>query len=216
MEAPVKVYIAGAKGNMGRRYSAILRHLGHEVSGFDLPHFQGFGDDMAADIASEAEQSDAVIIATPTDTHARLLTFFRQCERPILCEKPISKNMKEVERLLVQLQRSDFQMVSQYDYLIDDVDEGPTVYDYFRSGTDGIYWDCINVIKHAKGYVRVANDSPVWKCQINGQKLNLGLMDQAYVEMIRDWLANPRRTDVDGIWKAHKKVHDLEVKCRAS
>ena len=205
----MKVYIYGYNGNMARRYRAILSRLGHEAGGEDLGTIHGFS----------LAEADAVIVATPTDTHARLLMDLRDSGKPILCEKPITKRLDELEHVLQALKGTGtkLQMVSQYDYLVDDDFEGPTVYDYFKSGSDGLYWDCINIIKHARDYVRVSNDSPVWKCMINGQKLNIGLMDRAYIEMIKDWLANLKQpTDYAGIWRAHKKVHDLEAKWLAS
>jgi hypothetical protein len=203
-------------GNMGQRYTAVLRHLGHEPWGFDIPGLDE-KHELASQVRSEAEHSDAVIIATPTATHGKLLGILLPTERPILCEKPISKNLSELEWALgfAKLHKASLQMVSQYDYLVDDGFEGETVYDYFKSGGDGLYWDTINIIKHARGKVRVANQSPVWTCQINGQKLNLGLMDRAYIEMVAAWLKRPpTRTDSDGIWAAHKKVHDMEARAK--
>lgn len=213
----MKIYIAGANGGMGRRYKAILRHLGHEVWGFDLPDFSEHHE-LAEQVRFEAESSDAAIIATPTETHLDMIDFFRLRDRPMLCEKPISKDLALLEKKLAMFSRkgAKLQMVSQYDYLLEDIDEGPTYYNYFKTGNDGLFWDCINVVKHAKGKITLKNDSPIWQCWINGQKLNLGHMDQAYIEMVKDWLANLNRTDFDGIWAAHKKVHDLEAKCRAS
>ena len=193
---------------MARRYRSILDHLGHAVGGEDIEVLDGF---------SEAD-ADAFIVATPTESHAEILHSLKDCGRPILCEKPISKSLTQLETLLGDLKRvgTRIQMVSQYDYLIDEGFDGQTEYDYFKSGSDGLYWDCINIIKHARGTVSLACESPVWNCMINGQKLNLGLMDKAYVEMIDHWLRDPTRTDYDGIFKTHKKVHDLEARCHKS
>lgn len=203
----MRVYIIGCMGNMASRYISILESLGHTWT----------GTDAGSDFVAPAINADAVIVATPTATHVDILKALKDCGKPILCEKPLSKDLDALGSVLADLQvaKTRLQMVSQYDYLIDDDFEGETVYDYFKSGADGLYWDCINVVKHARGKVRLANKSPVWTCQINGQKLNLGLMDRAYVEMIAGWLKRPSMpTDFDGIWTAHKKVHDLEAKAK--
>lgn len=213
----MRVYIAGCNGGMGRRYTAVLRHLGHVPTGFDIPGFHE-GHELADKVRIEAESSDAVIIASPTETHISLLDFFAETDRPILCEKPISKNIAEIKRVMARLvrTRTKLRMVSQYDYIVDPDFDGPTLYDYFKSGPDGLYWDCINVVKHAKGKVTLRNESPVWNCWINGQKLNLGLMDQAYVEMMKDWLSRPEKINYDAIIHAHEKVARLEAKCLMS
>jgi hypothetical protein len=208
VEAAVKVYIVGYNGNMARRYRAILEVLGHETTGEDLDRVDIEG----------WERADAFIVATPTPTHAEILLRLKGCGRPILCEKPLTKSMTQLETVLSELKRAGtrLQMVSQYDYLVDPAAEGETAYDYFRHGADGLFWDCINIVKHAKGAVLLAEKSPVWKCTINGQALNIRDMDTAYVQMIDHWLKDPTRTDYDEIFNTHKKVADLEAKWRAS
>lgn len=203
----MKIFMLGAHGNMARRYTAILKYLGHEVHGFDVPGFTE-KHPLAEQVKVDAITADAVIVATPTDTHAKLLSFLSDCTRPILCEKPISKDLHELERVLSECKSKGarLQMVSQYDYLVDAESKGDTIYDYYKSGADGIEWDCINILYHAKGSVTLRNESPVWTCTINGQPLNIRDMDHAYVEMLDHWLRDPTRTDYDRIWEAHKKA----------
>ena len=203
-----KPLILGSRGGMGRRYTAILRHLGIEPVLFDL------GDRLPVDF-------DSVIVATPTAAHLNNIEDFAFCGVPILCEKPIATNVRQAIRAcnLAASCGFDLEMVNQYAFIKGTPTQWPdlTSYNFYNHGRDGLYWDCINIIKHARDYVRVSNDSPVWKCMINGQKLNIGLMDRAYIEMIKDWLANLKQpTDYAGIWRAHKKVHDLEAKWLAS
>lgn len=208
----MRVYIIGHLGNMSSRYKAILAHLGHTWIGADIRDAYGLYDYVAPSM-----DADAVIVATPTETHADILYELKDCGRPILCEKPLTKNMRVLEALISDLKKAGtrLSMVSQYDYLLDPMAEGDTVYDYFKHGADGLAWDCINVIWHAKGAITLREDSPVWKCQINGQILNIRDMDHAYVEMLDHWLRDPTRTDYDRIHAAHKKVYDLEAKWRA-
>ena len=55
-----KILVVGSSGNMGKRYVAICKYLGHEVVGCDL--------DTEAD-RDEMVSCDRAIIATPIDAH---------------------------------------------------------------------------------------------------------------------------------------------------
>lgn len=188
---------------MGRRYGAILRSLGHHVLGEDVGQRHG-----------AAAESDAIIIATPTDTHAMVLRSCMKLGKPILCEKPICKDMAEL-RLLMQecgAAGTRLQMVSQYDHLVTDGSEGESAWDYFKSGNDGLAWDCIQIIGLAKQRPRLANSSPVWTCVINGVPLDIAAMDYAYIAMISNWLSAPR-DDRERIITSHEAVIAWEAGC---
>lgn len=205
----MKIYIYGIKGGMGRRYRAICESLGHEVGGEDI--YCLIGHSRAA--------TDAIIVATPTPTHAEILYMLRDCGRPILCEKPLATNPVVVETLLEQLKRAGTRiaMVNQYAELDDPRSEGETTYNCFRHGADGLYWDCISLIRLARGAVILREDSPTWECRLNGKDLRLGDVDKAYVTMIEGWLMDPTKTDYDELLRAHQKVARLEaLSCRVS
>ena len=208
----MKVFIYGFNGNMGRRYRAILDHLGHECGGYD---FEGGGKRL---FYFAPPQADCFLVASPTKTHCEILFDLKDCGRPILCEKPITKSMTQLEDLIAALKRAGtrLQMVSQYDYLGIPETAGETLYDYYRHGSDGLLWDCINIIWHAKGEIILGEKSPVWHCQINGKWLNLGDMDRAYVTMLEWWLKDPTEVHYDRILEAHQKVHKLEATWRTS
>ena len=190
---------------MARRYRAILDHLGHTHCGFDLSGGKPLNE-------AELESSDAIIIATPTQQHLADLNLVAKLGKPILCEKPISTDFHAVEQFLKDNPRLNLQMISQYDHLIDPTYSGITIYDYYNHGKDGLPWDCINIIYHAKEEIRLAEKSPLWRCVINGLHLDLRAMDLAYIAMIKEWLEeiNP---DVEAklkrIFIAHKKVYEL-------
>ncbi len=139
-----------------------------------------------------------------------------QYGKPILCEKPVSKDLPALRAAMAECREDGvlLQLVSQYDELVDNSSEGPTTYDYFKTGADGLFWDTINIAWHARGRLVVNNKSPHWTCSINGKALSLAHMDAAYVEMVRRWLASPR-DDIDRIIAAHEKVERMEVECRA-
>lgn len=197
----MKILLVGAKGNMGRRYSAVLKDLGRVFTGIDVGQFANVKD------------YDAIILATPTDTHSPLLREFAAVgtQAWILCEKPIVKSERDLG-LLGELPLS-LCMVNQYAYLnglyrVSDKDE--TSWNYWNSGKDGLYWDCIQVINLAKGPVTLKDDSPVWTCVINGWSQSIAHMDFAYIDMMKDFLGPKEKCwGKKDIEAAHLKVLKL-------
>jgi hypothetical protein len=192
------IAIIGGKGNMGRRYGAVLDHLGVKHTAFDK-------DDWMH--ARETAGITGVIIASPSDSHFENLDqYSANKDIPILCEKPVVKDEKQLEQILSWGLK--LTMVNQYSYLIDkSVGSGDiTYYDYWNTGKDGLEWDCINIIgaaKNKKAFIN--NKSPVWRCALNGQILNSSEMDQSYIDMVKDWLENPT-DNMDYIRSAHKRI----------
>lgn len=200
----MKIYVIGADGNMGSRYRAILKYLEHEAWGIDLPYI--YGESLTR---TEAQASDGVIVTTPTESHLDILEMLEGVSVPILCEKPFINRESQMKRLESYLEntKSNISMVSQYDYLVYPEQRlGLTKYDYFKSGKDTLPWDCINIIYHATGKIELKNESPVWRCVVNGIALNLSMMDYAYIEMIEKWIANPGESNKDRIFRSHQKV----------
>jgi len=195
-----KVLVVGYKGNMGSRYTAILDMLGVEWDGTDLV-------EGCIDTKTDSDY-DGVIIATPTDDHFNMINYIRGIsDKPILCEKPIETSLHYL-KMLLDRPNLNLRMINQYEYMpgADEADaEGKTYYNYFKSGRDGLAWDCINIIGMAKGDVELKNDSPLWECCINGSVLKLGWMDSAYIYMIDKWVKNPTNNH-EYILKAHEKV----------
>jgi len=198
------IYISGIKGNMAQRYRAVLESLGVSCCGHDV------GENI--DI-SLIDKCSGIIVASPTNQHILDLARFLPFKKPILCEKPISKDIEQLLSFDCEYEdvlRKYVTMVNQYFYLpkkeaINDI----TKYDYFKTGGDGLAWDCINIIGLAEDSQKVFlnNKSPVWKCSMNGVKHNLGDMDYAYVLMIMDWLSNPK-SNWDYALTAHLRVRD--------
>jgi len=199
-----KVLVVGYKGNMGSRYTAILDFLGIEWSGLEPFERKGNEQDI-----------EGIILATPTITHPDILrSFENDYDLPILCEKPISRcgifGKPSTLGLADFLSKTNLniRMVNQYKYMprADEAGaEGKTYYNYFKTGRDGLAWDCINIIGMAKGDVELKNDSPIWDCWINGKSLNIRGMDHAYIDMIDDWVKNPTNNH-DYILESHEKV----------
>jgi hypothetical protein len=187
-----KIVVIGSKGNMGRRYALILEHIGCEVIGVDL-----------IDGQRVIPKADGYVIATPTDSHYDIIRYTLPFQKPILCEKPISKNMIELQTLL-SIDNLDLSMINQYEFLINPNYTGHTIYNYFKTGNDTLHWDCINIIGLAKQSYDIKNDSLVWRCVINGQELNIADMDLAYINNIKGWVEGWRNKEY--ILTAHAKV----------
>jgi hypothetical protein len=200
----MSVLLVGAKGSMGRRYQAILRYLGRKF--------------IACDIESEPEQVESLasrcagtILASPTDTHAAYIRLLAPLKKPILCEKPVTKNVAELKDLLTELARLEtpFRMMNQYRILADRSRIGKSIYDYFRHGNDGLYWDCMQIIGLARGEIRLGESSPVWMCMINGKALSVSHMDAAYLAYTQLWFQRPNQ-DPGEILATHEKTDQLE------
>lgn len=189
--------VIGAKGNMGKRYCAILAHLGVIYSEYDK------GDDVPV--------HDAYIVATPTETHCEVIKLIAKYGKPILCEKPISKDPSELLEILdvCRIYGAKLEMINQYNFIGAGIGGGETYYNYFKHGSDGILWDCINIIGLAAGPCELREDSPIWECMINDFQLDISDMDHAYIMMVKHWIENPS-DGTDYIRIAHKKVWELE------
>lgn len=192
----MKICIAGYNGNMAARYKAVLTYLGHEHCGYDV------GDPIP--------EADGYIIATPTHTHKAQVFALARFGKPVLCEKPVAKSMADLHhiRAVCEGHGTPFQVVMQYAYLADASRSGRSHYDYFKHGSDGLLWDCFQIIALAKERVTLCESSPVWQCIINGKKLNLAEMDMAYCVMIAEWLKDPKAQTWRYIETAHQKVID--------
>jgi hypothetical protein len=193
--------IIGSEGSMGRRYQAILRWLNEPFECHDVV-LECNGTPLWNDYF------DRFIIATPTHTHLKWVKELEHHGRPILCEKPLSKDLAEVEQILAC--KAPLSMMMQYKYLAaDPVQSGPSSYNYFRHGKDGMIWDCFQIIALARDKVTIRENSPTWECYINGQRLDLREMDWAYIEAVRDFIAGH---DIarDQLLAWHKKVSAYE------
>lgn len=198
------ISVIGGEGSMGKRYQAILKGLGHGCFPIDV-NSRWLGS------VTEIMNSNGIIIATPTDTHLDYIQMFAALGKPILCEKPLAKNKSELEtiRRITKQYGLNLTMMMQYQ-LLDNADStGSSFYNYFRHGNDGLYWDCFQVIALARDEVLVDETSAVWRCQLNGKKLDLSDMDQAYIDYVDQWVNNPGQ-DIDRLISLHEKVQAFQ------
>lgn len=200
------ILLVGSEGSMGKRYQAIFDHLSIVYKPYDL--HVGNLDNL--DLIKK------VLIATPTNSHYELLKHFIKLGKDILCEKPICKSSKEVEEILdlAIKHNAKFNMVFQYGEIAFNSENSHqfTYYDYYKTGNDGIYWDCLQIIALASGPIKIKNKSPIWKCEINDNELNIASMDYAYIKFIDKWLKGNLKQDYQWLIDIHKKVEEYEAK----
>lgn len=197
------ILIIGANGSMGKRYQAILRSLEipFDVSDIETTH---------VNLLEKINLCSGVIIATPTNSHLHFISLLFGKGKPVLCEKPLSMNSTELKHIKRFCQDGlNLTMMMQYKYFITSEVNGPSSYDYFRHGNDGLSWDCIQIIGLARSSVSLKEESPIWKCKLNGLDLSLNNMDEAYVWAVQKWLDKPG-DDIDELIKIHEKVAKYE------
>jgi predicted dehydrogenase len=105
--APIRLAVVGV-GHLGRHHARIAARLpGVSVVGV-YDHHEGRADEVAREHGvrvlsgpdDAAARADAVIIATPTTTHADLGSFFLERGLDVLVEKPIAAELAEADALV--------------------------------------------------------------------------------------------------------------------
>lgn len=206
------ILLLGSEGSMGKRYQAIFNYLKLEYLPID-EKINSFNEMIDA-----FQKCDRVLIATPTNSHISIIKMLLVHDniRDILCEKPIAKSSKQVAEILnlFRFRSCKFNMVFQYGEILAN-NGNPnqfTSYDYFRTGNDGLYWDCLQIIALASGPIKLNNKSPYWKCEINDQDLDIASMDHAYLKFIKRWVIGNIEQDHKWLLDIHKKVEDYASK----
>lgn len=187
---------------MGKRYKAIFKFLNLEYCCADI-------HSTPDQILKMVSRANRIVIATPTETHKKYLYDFAMTGIPVLCEKPFSKNLEEVEKILNVYARANnpLEMVAQYKML--DGHTGDSYYNFYNHGKDGLVWDCIQIIGLARGEVEVSETSPVWYCKLNGKEIDLRDMDGAYVKFFSNWNNFPWGSFQE-IYQMHKKTVEYQ------
>jgi predicted dehydrogenase len=105
--APVRLAIVGV-GHLGRHHARVAAGLpGVELAGVH-DHHEGRAEHVAREhglrvlsgVEEAAEAADAVVIATPTSTHAELASAFLERGRDVLVEKPIAAGLDEADAMV--------------------------------------------------------------------------------------------------------------------
>jgi hypothetical protein len=209
--------VIGARGSIGSRWCAVLRYLREDYLAADL------GDPWWE------WEFDRVLIATPTDRHAQDLRLALCKGKPILCEKPIATDSREVATLAEEAKRAgvDVRMVSNWLYAVNLMlvrERGPKgkagavatlgemhlSYDYYNSGKDGFWWDMIQPV-YLAGKLTYSRISPVFQCTVDGMDLPLCVVEESYVLMLSEWLHGDKSKlwSLEDAVKASQKVEQI-------
>ena len=173
----MRIVVVGGNGSIGSRYVCILKILGHEVVVWDLP----------AALIDPIPEADKYIIATPTDTHFDWCKKLIEKNATFLCEKPLSKNPEECQKLASY---TNGFMVNNYRFLpkLWHIDHTPDIYyNYFKTGKDGLLWDCCQLIALDPN-AKLANNSALWRLWIDGEEIPYRDLENGYVGMIHTFL----------------------------
>jgi hypothetical protein len=187
--------IVGASGKIAQRYKAILNYLGHPFYSYDVNFKEATWplekSVQAKDLHKIVREEPAVLIATPSDTHFKVLKrFYHMGYRRFLIEKPIFTQQLDYE-LAREFEGADIRGIANYRYV--DGAGGHTIYDYYDAGGEKWYWNLFQIIAMAKSTLTVKRDSPVWSCTLNGKKLTLEEVHKSYIFQIQEFLSNPEK-----------------------
>lgn len=218
-----RLLIVGSEGAMGKRYSAIVNYINKT---YEKDYLVEHYDIKLNKTAPDYNSYQYIILATPTDTHELCLKELIKIKYKgaVLCEKPMIKNVPALRSIFDS--KLDVDMMFQYSYLIDSKPfflkakdfefnqsantKLETTYDFYKTSntTDGLYWDCMQIIGLHKGHVQhcnILNRSPIWHCQINDNLIDIHNMDIAYVNAVYKWLSG-FRFDKRFLLLMHEKV----------
>ena len=192
------ILLLGSAGRQGRRYRTILHKL-------------GYGDKLVtADIEFEktldVRYIDCVIICTPTQTHYRYIKFFNEHNIDILCEKPLCTSSAEALQLQKDLQ-VDLRVVCNWSYVFNkrlEPEKNKIFYRNGTSGSDGLAWDCIQLIYLAQDFHCDLGVGVPWDIKINGKTVTPKMIEHSYIKMLADWLPRPEL-----LWDISDAIHQI-------
>jgi len=163
-------------GSIGKRYMAIIKYLGHEAIGVDINR---------GPYSLESFDFDKAIVCTPTDSHFEPAYALAYMDKPFLIEKPVSKQILEIKKIKEKTDKA--YMVNNWAHVFTDIKLLPynnsVYYDHYNTGSDGLAWDCIQLI-YLANEIMLDNVSPFFHCTINEDKVTLDMVTRSYVNML--------------------------------
>jgi myo-inositol 2-dehydrogenase / D-chiro-inositol 1-dehydrogenase len=110
----IRFGVLGA-GRIGKVHGANLANSGRAkvayIADADGRAAEALAGSVGAKVASvdeviKAKDADAILIATPTDTHADLIEQVAKAGKMILCEKPVSLSVQRIEKCLAVVEKA--------------------------------------------------------------------------------------------------------------
>lgn len=187
----MSVLLVGANGSIGQRYKTILEMMGQRTRCVDLPRGASF--ETYYEFCKDPQVKE-IIIASPTDTHLDWIEACCQAEKPFLCEKPLSKDLKSLVELQKNYQPTGY-VVCNYTYII----QSPLKeieYNFFKTGRDGLTWDMCQLIYLAyryNGSLTVKTDSPFWTLSVDKVEIPYRKLEESYHSMLIDFFGQRKR-----------------------
>lgn len=187
----MSVLLIGGLGSIGSRYRAILESFKIPYEIYD--YHTGILSTTKGETNLANIKFSRAIICTPTDTHVTYCKMLEPLKKPYLCEKPLSKDLDEANEV------AKFKygyMVCNYKLLFQFMaNRGHIVYDYFRTGKDGLLWDCCQLI-YLDPLACVNNESPLFRLHVHNSydeydcfgEIPFHLVERSYLFMIRDFV----------------------------
>lgn len=195
----MKVLVIGSRGNIGSRYSAIVRYFGHELLEYDPSKINYSMPDVDA--------YDCCIIATPVSEHSRYLKQIMPY-KPVLCEKPLSFNVDEVKglaRAANQMGAAAY-MVNNWAFVgqhREPMSAGSIVINTYNTGADG-EWDLIQPLYLVEDIenIECLRAYPWLSVMIDGTGYGRDDFDRSYVDMVQAFLED----DCGKLWPVERMV----------
>lgn len=176
----MRILVIGGLGSIGSRYCSILEYLGHEVVVHDELRKEYEGIDCY--------RFDRAIIATPTITHYDYCKQLIEIGKPFLCEKPLSHSLVQCDELVELDTKKLGRVVCNYLFTFPDLIHHAEIdYDYFRTGPDGMLWDCCQLL-YLDEYAILNNDSPVFTLTVSGRDVSIEAIEWGYIRMLATWI----------------------------
>ena len=193
----MRILVIGSRGNMGRRYCAIIKWLGYEVIEKDI------GVNEASNVFDLS--FDKAIIATPTNLHMEYCIDIGIRDRPFLCEKPVSKLLSDMKLLKTY---SSGYMVNNWLYACEHHRINNIEYNFYNTGKDGILWDLIQPIYIARNSVTINPAHPIFEVWADNQRITLDAICESYVDMVSDFVEGVYENlwTMEDAYKATEKV----------
>lgn len=169
------IALLGYKGSIGSRYDTILKSLGLNYERIEKDDY------IIPDRWTKA------IIATPTRTHYELAKLCEERKIPYLVEKPATKDINEAEEMLAW--EYGF-IVNNYSFIAQA--KLNIYYNFFKTGSDGLHWDLVQLIYKAKINdldIKIETDSPVWTLKMDDYEVPYREIETSYIRMIRAFIS---------------------------
>lgn len=187
----LRILLIGGMGSIGSRYREILRQLG---IAFEILDTDGRDPHFDVEKYLETSKFDKVIICTPTHTHEEYVDMLLDLKKPLLCEKPVSKNTDVTLQLANKASYLNVPafVVNNYAFIererpLKECFPRTLSYQYYNTGRDGLLWDCCQLVYLAfkeRAELRLDRKGAIWKFHLGDFEVPYRWVEESYYQMI--------------------------------